>query len=73
MPELQAELDHERIAHALQKGDFEGALASVDLAEELTTRHGLIAFEGHHRYARGVIALERGQYDEAALPSSAIR
>ena len=67
MPELQADLDHERIAKAVEKGDFEGALASIDLAEELTTRHGLIGFEGHHRSVRATIALERGQYDEAAL------
>lgn len=66
MPELQADLDHERIAQAMDRGDFEGALAGIDLAEELTTRHGLIGFEGHHRSVRGRIALERGDYEEAA-------
>jgi len=67
MPELQADLDHERISKAMDTGDFEGALASIDLAEELTARHGLIGFEGHHRSVRAFIALERGRYDEAAL------
>ena len=66
MPELQAELHHDRMAHAVRTGDFEGALAILDLAEELTSRHGLIGFDGNHRFMRALIALERGHYDEAA-------
>jgi len=61
-----SDLDHERIAKAVEKGDFEDALAGIDLSEELTTRHGLIGFEGHHRSVRGMIALQRGRYAEAA-------
>jgi DNA-binding CsgD family transcriptional regulator len=65
MPEIQAELDHRRIVHAVARGDLEDASASLDIAEELTARHGLLGFEGFHRFARGAIALERGEYAEA--------
>jgi DNA-binding CsgD family transcriptional regulator len=64
-PEIQADLDHRRIVYALYRGDFEDALSRLDLAEELTARHGLTAFDGHHRFVRGRIALERGAYAEA--------
>ena len=66
MPVLQADLDHRRIVQAAMSGDFEDALERVELAEQHTARHGLIGFEVHHRFARGMIALEQGDYAAAA-------
>jgi len=65
-PQHQAELNHRRIMYDLATGGFEAAQTGVDLAEQFTDRHGLIGFEGHHRYVRGTIALEQGDYALAA-------
>jgi DNA-binding CsgD family transcriptional regulator/Flp pilus assembly protein TadD len=64
-PALQAELDHRRTVNTMSKGNFEDALSRVDEAERFTTRHGLTGYAGSHRYARGRIALEKGDYVEA--------
>ena len=65
-PQLQAELNHRRIGHAIARGSFEDAGALIDAAEEFTTRHGMTGFDGLHRYARGRIALDQGDYALAA-------
>jgi DNA-binding CsgD family transcriptional regulator len=65
-PDLQAELDHRRLLHQLATGSFEDAMAGLELTEKFTARHGLVGFEGHHRFVRGAIALERGDYALAA-------
>jgi DNA-binding CsgD family transcriptional regulator len=61
-PQLQAELNHRRIIHAIWRGFFEDALARIEAAEEFTTRHGVTGFDGYHQFARGRIALEQGDY-----------
>ncbi len=66
MPVLQADLDHRRIVQAAMSGDFEDALERVELAEQHTARHGVIGLDGAHRFARGMIALEQGDYAAAA-------
>ena len=65
-PQLQAELNHRRIGHAISRGAFEDATAQIEAAEEFTTRHRVIGFEGLHRFSRGRIALEQGDYALAA-------
>jgi DNA-binding CsgD family transcriptional regulator len=65
-PQLQAELEHRRIQHAISRGSFEDALAMIDAAEEFSSRHGLVSAMGWHRFARARIALERGDYESAA-------
>jgi len=64
-PVLQAELDHRRSVNAMRKGNFEDALSGVVDAERFTTRHGLTGYFGAHRFTRGWIALEKGDYAEA--------
>jgi DNA-binding CsgD family transcriptional regulator len=65
-PQLQADLDSRRIMHANSRGDFEGALDQLRAAEEFTSRHGVTGFDGVHRFTRGRIALEQGDYATAA-------
>jgi DNA-binding CsgD family transcriptional regulator len=65
-PQLQAELNHRRVVHAIARGSFEDATAQIEAAEEFTTRHRVIGFDGLHRYSRGRIALEQGDYALAA-------
>jgi DNA-binding CsgD family transcriptional regulator len=64
-PGLHAELDHRRAVSTMRKGNFEDALSRVDEAERFTTRHGLRGYEGSHRFVRGWVALERGDYPAA--------
>jgi DNA-binding CsgD family transcriptional regulator len=66
-PQLQAELDHRRVAHAITRGSFEDAVARLESAEEFTARHGVIGLDGLHQFARGRIALEQGDYALAAM------
>ncbi len=65
-PQLQAELDHRRIQHANARGDFEDALEQLKAAEEFTSRHGVTGYDGSHRFTRGRIAHEQGDYSLAA-------
>ncbi|HEX4685345.1 MAG TPA: AAA family ATPase [Nocardioides sp.] len=65
-PQLQAELDHRQIMHAISRGSFEDAVAQIDAAAEFTARHGVIGFEDLRRFARGRIALDQGDYPLAA-------
>jgi DNA-binding CsgD family transcriptional regulator len=64
-PAVQAELDHRRAVSTMRKGNFEDALARVDEAELFTERHGLSGYAGSHRFTRGWVALERGDYAAA--------
>jgi DNA-binding CsgD family transcriptional regulator len=65
-PQVQAELDHRRIVHAISRGSFEDALARLEAAEDFTSRHGVVGYDGLHRFARGRIAFEQGDYELAA-------
>ncbi|HET8666312.1 MAG TPA: AAA family ATPase [Nocardioides sp.] len=65
-PQVQAELDHRRIVHAVSRGSFEDALARLEAAEEFTSRHGVVGYDGLHRFVRGRIAFEQGDYELAA-------
>jgi DNA-binding CsgD family transcriptional regulator len=65
-PQLQAELNHRRAVHALARGAFEDAVARMQTAEEFTARHGVIGYDGSHRFLRGRLALDQGDYALAA-------
>jgi DNA-binding CsgD family transcriptional regulator len=66
-PAYQAELDHRRVMTLMARGEFEDALSQIDLAEEYVDRHHLgTTFESAHRFARGWIAFERGDFETAA-------
>jgi DNA-binding CsgD family transcriptional regulator len=66
-PGYQAELDHRKVMTTMARGEFEDALARVDVAEEYVARHHLtVTFENAHRFARGWIAFERGDFESAA-------
>jgi DNA-binding CsgD family transcriptional regulator len=65
-PALQADLEHRRIVSAMCKGDFEDALAAMALAEQHTALHGMSRFAAAHRFVRGWIAFEKGDYPAAA-------
>ncbi len=65
-PDLQAELTHRRMVHGLVRGMFEDVLATMERAEEYTTRHRLIGYEGTNRFIRGRLALDQGDYALAA-------
>ncbi len=65
-PQLQAELDHRRIGHAITRGSFEDALALIETAEGFTSRHGVEGFAGLHRFSRARIALDQGDFALAA-------
>jgi DNA-binding NarL/FixJ family response regulator len=65
-PVLQADLEHRRLMLALAKGQFEDVLAAIALLEQRTTPSEMSRFTGGHRFIRGWIALQRGQYAEAA-------
>jgi DNA-binding CsgD family transcriptional regulator len=52
----------------IARGEFEDALARIDLAEAFAARHHLTeGFGGAHRFARGWIALERGDFESAGV------
>ncbi len=65
-PVLQAELEHRRIMLAMAKGQFEDVLATISLVEEHAAPEEMSRFTAGHRFIRGWIALQRGQYEEAA-------
>jgi DNA-binding CsgD family transcriptional regulator len=65
-PQLQAELNHRRVGQALARGSFEDAVSLLETAEEFTARHGVIAYDGLHRYSRGRLALDQGDFAVAA-------
>jgi DNA-binding CsgD family transcriptional regulator len=65
-PQLQAELDHRRIMNATVLGDFEDALEQLLAAEEFTSRKRVTGYDGIHRFVRGRIALEQGDFARAA-------
>lgn len=66
-PAYQAELDHRRVMTLMARGEFEDALSRIDLAEGYVDRHRLgTTFESAHRFARGWIAFERGDFETAA-------
>jgi DNA-binding CsgD family transcriptional regulator len=61
-PQVQAELDHRQIVHAVTCGAFEDALTRLEAAEEFTVRHGVSGYDGLHRFARGRIAFDQGDH-----------
>ena len=65
-PVLQADLEHRRLMLAMAKGQFEDVLAAITLVEQRTAPGENSRFTGGHRFIRGWIALQRGQYAEAA-------
>ena len=67
---MQAELDHRLIGHAVSRGAFEDALTRIEAAEEFTARHGVSGYDGLHRFARGRIAFDQGDY---ALAGSVLK
>jgi DNA-binding CsgD family transcriptional regulator len=69
-PQVQAELDHRLIVHAVTCGAFEDALTRLEAAEEFTARHGVSGYDGLHRFARGRIAFDQGDY---ALAGSVLK
>jgi DNA-binding CsgD family transcriptional regulator len=64
-PALQSELEHRRLLSALAKGDFEDVLAAIALAEQRTAAHEQSRFTVGHRFIRGWIAFQRGDYESA--------
>ena len=69
-PQVQAELDHRLIVHAVTCGAFEDALTRLEAAEEFTARHGVSGYDGLHRFSRGRIAFDQGDY---ALAGSVLK
>ncbi len=65
-PVLQADLEHRRVMLALAKGQFEDVLAAISLAEQRAVPGQMSRFTAGHRFIRGWVALQRGEYDEAA-------
>ncbi len=61
-PGLQSELGHRRIMSALAKGDFDDVLAAIALIEERTAQREMSRVTAGHRFIRGWIALQRGDY-----------
>jgi DNA-binding CsgD family transcriptional regulator len=66
-PVLQSELEHRRVLSAMVKGDFDDALAAIALAEQRTSQTEMSRFTVGHRFVRGWIALQRGDYSAAAV------
>ena len=64
-PVLQADLEHRRLMLAMAKGQFEDVLAAISLVEQRTAPGEMSRFTAGHRFIRGWIALQRGEYDEA--------
>ncbi|MDX6358517.1 MAG: hypothetical protein QOH37_1571 [Nocardioidaceae bacterium] len=65
-PVLQSELEHRRIMSALAKGDFDDVLSAIALVEQRTAQHEMSRFTAGHRFIRGTVAHERGDYATAA-------
>jgi DNA-binding CsgD family transcriptional regulator len=65
VPSLHSELEHRRLLSALAKGDYEDVLAAIALAEQRTGHLGMSRFTAGHRFIRGWIAFERGDYAAA--------
>jgi DNA-binding CsgD family transcriptional regulator len=61
-PTFQAELEHRRLLSALAKGEFEDVLAAIALKEQRTAGHEESRFTVGHRFVRGWIAFQRGDY-----------
>jgi DNA-binding CsgD family transcriptional regulator len=61
VPVLQAELEHRRVVSATCKGDFDDALAAIALAEDRAPQE-MSRFTAGHRFVRGWIAFQRGDY-----------
>jgi DNA-binding CsgD family transcriptional regulator len=61
-PTLQAELEHRRLLSALAKGEFEDVLAAISLVEQRSVGHEESRFTVGHRFVRGWIAFQRGDY-----------
>ncbi len=61
-PTLQAELEHRRLLSALAKGEFEDVLAAISLVEQRAVGHEESRFTVGHRFVRGWIAFQRGDY-----------
>jgi DNA-binding CsgD family transcriptional regulator len=64
-PALQSELEHRRLLSAVAKGDYEDVLAAIALAEQRTAHLEMSRFTAGHRFIRGWIALQRGDYTAA--------
>ena len=64
-PWFQAELDRRLALNTMRRGDFEDALAAADAASDFVARHHLAAYDETHRFVRGWVALERGDYETA--------
>jgi DNA-binding CsgD family transcriptional regulator len=64
-PDLQAEWNHRVILNAVREGRFEDALAQLAGADDFARRYGLAVYLSFGNYARGCVALERGDYPEA--------
>ncbi len=64
-PGLQDYLEHRRIVSAMSKGDFEDALAAIDLIEQRRPRQGMSHSTAGHVFIRGWIAFQRGDYAAA--------
>ena len=64
-PSLQSELEHRRLLSALAKGDFEDVLAALALAEQRTAGLEENRVTVGHRFVRGWIAFQRGDYAAA--------
>ncbi len=63
-PVLQSDLEHRRLMSAVAKGDFDDALSAIALLEQRTAHTEMSRFAGH-RFVRGWIALQRGDYAAA--------
>jgi DNA-binding CsgD family transcriptional regulator len=64
-PDLQAEWNNRTILNLVRRGRFEEALALLDGAESFARRHALTLHLQMVSYARGMVALYRGDYAEA--------
>jgi DNA-binding CsgD family transcriptional regulator len=64
-PSLHSELEHRRLLGGLAKGDFEDVLAAIAVAEQRTAQRDTPRVAAGHRFIRGWIAFERGDYATA--------
>jgi DNA-binding CsgD family transcriptional regulator len=64
-PTLHEYLEHRRIVSAMSKGDFDDALAAIDLVEQRRPRQAASHATAGHRFIRGSIAFQRGDYAAA--------
>jgi DNA-binding CsgD family transcriptional regulator len=64
-PSLHSELEHRRLLIALAKGEFEDVLAAIAVQEQRTVGVEEDRFTVGHRFVRGWIAFQRGEYTQA--------